>query len=78
MSKKEFRKRKPKILVKKPIAKKSQKQLNCKLSTTTLIEGDKISFPKKGQTVTVSYEGTDEESIVFDKSSSFKFKLGVG
>lgn len=37
-----------------------------------------MRFPKKGQTVSVSYEGRLEDGIVFDKSSCFKFKLGVG
>ena len=60
-------------LSKKPISKSTKKQKRGALQVKTVQEGDQVKFPKRGQRVTVSYEGRLEDGIVFDKSNSFKF-----
>lgn len=65
-------------LSKKPISKSTKKQKRGALEVTTIQEGDQVKFPKRGQKVTVSYEGRLEDGIVFDKNNSFKFQVGVG
>ena len=41
-------------------------------------EGDGVHFAKKGDKVTVAYDGRLTDNISFDKSDNFKFRVGLG
>lgn len=52
------------------------------VEVNVITKGDGVSFPQRGQTVTVHYTGTLTDGTKFDssrdKNRPFQFKLGLG